>query len=123
MASSTLAWHQIKLNVKTGTLAFSKDKILAVVESVYNEYHKLIEPNSLKSDSILGLKINAASPYVTTQVNGDGEQIAVIYPVNSLHGNHIDQLVTKAVQSAIESDESLKNSIDGAPCVSNYSDL
>jgi len=123
MASSALAWHQIKLTVKTGTLLLSKDKILAVVESVYNEYHKLIEPSLLKSDSILGLKIDAASPYVTTQVNADGEHIAVIYPVNSLHGNHIDQLVTKAVQAAIESDESLKNSIDGAPCVSNYSDL
>jgi len=122
MASSSLGWRQIMVKTKPGTLTIVKDKMLSAVQAAFSGYQSLIEPHSLKSDSLLGLKIDAASPYVVTQVNGTNEQVSVIYPVSSLHSNHIDKLVAQAVQAALVKEEVFRNSIDGDPCVSNYFD-
>lgn len=124
MTSTTLIWHEIVINVRVGAdVSLVKDKGLSAVLSAFAEYQSLLDSHTLKGDWILGLKIDAPAPYVLTRSNDKTTDVIVLFPVNLLHENQIDQLVIKSIDAAIQRDDAFKKSIEGTPCIAIYTEM
>ena len=124
MTSTTLIWHEIVINVRVGAdVSLVKDKGLSAVLSAFAEYQSLLDSHTLKGDWILGLKIDAPAPYVLTRSNDTTTDVIVLFPVNLLHENQIDQLVIKSIDAAIQRDDAFKKSIEGTPCIAIYTEM
>jgi len=124
MANTALIWHELIVNVRIDAdIVFVKEKTLSLVNTAYEEYHKLLEIHTTQGDWILGLKVEAPSPYLLTRKKNKNNDVVVLFPVNLMHENQIDQVVIKAVQTAVAKDEAFKKAIDGTPYVGIHSEF
>jgi small-conductance mechanosensitive channel len=91
-------WHEVSLTVPPGTdFRATQTKLLAAVESVFDEYRPAIEQQHRDMDRLLGISTAVPQPHTRLRVAGAGLEIRVRYPVEIENAGDIDDRVAAAV--------------------------
>jgi small-conductance mechanosensitive channel len=91
-------WHEVSLTVLAGAdFRDAQAKLLAAVESVFDEYRPAIEQQHRDMDRLLGMTTPTPRPHTRLRVGTAGMEIRVRYPVEIERAGEIDDRVAAAV--------------------------
>ncbi len=110
------AWHEVSVDIApAGNHQIVYDKVLAAVNSVYNEYRNVMESQEGTIGDRLEIVLKAPMPEAKFQLNGEGMTLVVRYPVPLDRASEPDDRVAQALIDIMTSDSAVKASIAGAP--------
>jgi len=94
-------WHEVSLTVPPDTDFREKQtRLLAAVESVFEEYRPAIEQQHRDMDRLLGITTPIPRPHTRLRLAASGMEIRVRYPVEIENAGEIDDRVAAAVAGA-----------------------
>jgi small-conductance mechanosensitive channel len=110
------AWHEVTIAVAPGGDHRSvHDKVLAAVNSVYNDYRETLERQQGTIGDRMEIVLGAPVPEAKFQLSEDGLTLLVRYPVLLARAAEIDHRVAGALVDLIARDPALKPAIVGTP--------
>jgi small-conductance mechanosensitive channel len=91
-------WHEVSLTVPSDSdFRATQSKMLAAVESVFEQYRPAIEQQHRDMDRLLGMTTPPPRPHSRLRVASGGMEIRVRYPVEIENAGEIDDEVAAAV--------------------------
>jgi len=91
-------WHEVSLTVPSDSdFRATQSKMLAAVESVFEQYRPAIEQQHRDMDRLLGMTTPPPRPHSRLRVAAGGMEIRVRYPVEIENAGEIDDEVAAAV--------------------------
>ncbi|HKS23825.1 MAG TPA: hypothetical protein VJZ76_13570 [Thermoanaerobaculia bacterium] len=95
-------WHEVSLTVPANSdFREAQAKMLAAVESVFDEYRPAIDQQHRDMDRLLGMTTPPPYPHSRLRVAASGMEIRVRYPVEIANAGEIDDRVAAAVAGAV----------------------
>jgi small-conductance mechanosensitive channel len=99
------AWHEALITIAaTGNQERVREKSLAAVNSVYNEYREILERQQGTIGDRMEIILNAPAPEARFQFNDDGMVLIIRYPVLLARASEIDDRVAQALAGIIASE-------------------
>ncbi len=110
------AWHEVSIAIApAGDHKIVHDKVLAAVNSVYNEYRDVMESQQGTIGDRLEIVLKAPMPEAKFQLNGEGMTLIVRYPVPLARASETDDRVAQALIDIMTTDSAVKAAIAGTP--------
>jgi small-conductance mechanosensitive channel len=111
------AWHEALIAIAAaGDRGPVRDRALAAVTSVYNEYREVLERQQGTIGDRMEIVLKAPAPEAKFQFNDDGLVLVIRYPVLLARASEIDDRVTEALIDIITTgDGAAKSAIVGIP--------
>lgn len=110
------AWHEVSIAVAPAAdHTLVHDKALAAINSVYNGYRAAMEGQEGTMGDRVEIVLKAPTPEAKYQLNGDGLDLVIRYPVLLSRASEIDDSMTQALIDIITSDGAVKTAITGTP--------
>ena len=110
------AWHEVSIALAPdGNHKVVYDKVLAAVNSVYNEYRDVMERQQGTIGDRLEIVLKAPMPEAKFQLNGDGMALIARYPVPLARASETDDKMAQALIDLMANDSAVKSSIAGTP--------
>ena len=92
------AWHEASIAVAAaGDRRLIREKTLAAVNSVYNEYRNVLEHQQGTIGDRMEIVLKAPAPEAKFQLNDDGLALIIRYPVLLARASEIDDRVAQAL--------------------------
>jgi small-conductance mechanosensitive channel len=92
------AWHEASIAIAaTGDRKLIREKALAAVNSVHNEYRDVLERQQGMIGDRMEIVLKAPSPEAKFQLNDDGLALIIRYPVLLARASEIDDRVAQAL--------------------------
>jgi small-conductance mechanosensitive channel len=105
------AWHEASIIVATVDDGKSiRDKALAAVMSVYEEYRKVLENQQGTIGDRMEIVLEAPKPQAKFQLNGDGLELIIRYPVLLARAAEIDDRIAEVLMNVAK-----KEIVTGTP--------
>jgi small-conductance mechanosensitive channel len=109
-------WHEVVLQFVAGAdYNLAEAKLLAAVNSVYDQYKKDIERQHDDLERRIEIQMKPPTPQAKLHYADTGLEFLVRYPTELRSAPEIDEEVIKAVLDAIEKDPKLKAAVTGWP--------
>jgi small-conductance mechanosensitive channel len=110
------AWHEVSIAlVPSADHKTVHDRVLAAVNSVYNEYREVMERQQGTIGDRLEIILKAPMPEAKFQLNGEGMTLIVRYPVLLSRSSETDDRVAQALIDMMTKDGAVKSAIAGTP--------
>jgi small-conductance mechanosensitive channel len=110
------AWHEVSIAIApTGDHKGVHDKVLAAVNSVYNEYRDEMERQQGTIGDRAEIVLKAPVPEAKFQLNGEGMTLIVRYPVPLDRASETDNRVAQVLIDIFATDVGVKSAITGTP--------
>jgi small-conductance mechanosensitive channel len=110
------AWHEVSIAIApTGDHKAVHDKVLAAVNSVYNEYRDEMERQQGTIGDRAEIVLKAPAPEAKFQLNGEGMTLIVRYPVPLDRASETDNRVAQVLIDIFATDVGVKSAITGTP--------
>jgi small-conductance mechanosensitive channel len=109
------AWHEVSIAIApSGDHKAVHEKTFAAVNSVYGEYKDVIESQQGTVGDRDEIVLQAPKPEAKFQLNSDGLELIIRYPVLLARASEIDDRMAQAVTDVLAT-EPLKTAITGTP--------
>jgi hypothetical protein len=109
-------WHDVALLVAPGgNHNLVREKMSAVVDSVYAEYRKNIERQHDNIERRIEAKLKTPIPEAKVQAAEGGVEVAVRYPVEGGRASEIDGRIVHAISEMLSHEADLKAQTSGLP--------
>ncbi|MGC2332839.1 MAG: hypothetical protein WA581_15405 [Candidatus Acidiferrales bacterium] len=110
------AWHEVSIGLTpAGNHKLVHDKILAAVNTVYEEYRDVMERQQGTIGDRMEIVLKAPAPEAKFQLNDDGMVLLIRYPVLLRLSSEIDDRVAQALIDVMAADNAAKAAIAGMP--------
>lgn len=110
------AWHEVVVMIAPdGNHRAAQEKLIAVVNSVYESYQKEIQRQHAAIERRVDIQIAAPKPEARLQFADTGLELLVRYPVEIRKAPDIDENMTRKVIELIASDPATKAAVTGTP--------
>jgi small-conductance mechanosensitive channel len=110
------AWHEVSIAVAPNSdHNLLRDKVLAAVKSVYEEYRHVIERQQGTIGDRMEIVLKAPAPEAKFQLSDDGLTLIIRYPVLLTRASEIDDRVTQALIEIIARNDGPEPAIAGTP--------
>lgn len=112
-------WHAISTTLDPSAgFETARDRLLAAVNSVYEQYRPAIEKQHAAFERSTNLGMTAPKPTARVRFNDNGLEIWIRYPVELDSAAVIDDQMTRRVMEEVEKEPKLKLATGGAPKIS-----
>jgi small-conductance mechanosensitive channel len=112
------AWHAVAVTLApNGDHKLAQTKLLGAVESVYADYRKDMESQQGVIGDRMEIVLKAPAPEALLQLETEGIELLVRYPVDIHRSAEIDDRMARSVVDAIDKDEKLRAAISGTPSI------
>jgi small-conductance mechanosensitive channel len=106
------AWHEVSLTLPAGSdFAHAESQLLEAVNQVYSEYGSGIEGQYEASESLMSSRFSSPKPQSSWQLDGNGLDLIVRYPVDIHRESEIDSTISRKVMEVIGGDATLKSAV------------
>ncbi len=110
------AWHEVSIAIAPGgDHKAAYDRVLAAVNSVYQEYRDVMERQQGTIGDGGEIVLKAPVPEGKFQLNGDGMALIVRYPVPLAQASETDARLAQALIGILDGDSAVKAAIAGTP--------
>ncbi len=104
------AWHEVSMTLPSGSdFGRAESQLLDAVNQVYAEYSRGIESQYETSESLINSRFSSPKPQACWQLDGNGLDLIVRYPVDIHREAEIDSRISRKVMEVIGGDSALKN--------------
>jgi small-conductance mechanosensitive channel len=110
------SWHEVVVTIAPGgNHKAAEDKLVAAVNSVYEQYRHEIELQHAGIERRVDIQVAVPRPEARLQFAASGLELLVRYPVDLRKAPDIDEEMTRRVLDLINTDETLKGAVSGTP--------
>jgi hypothetical protein len=116
LPGTAYAWHEIAVTLAAeANLGLVEQKLVAAVNSVFEQYRHSIDHQHALVERILDTSIAAPVPVGKVQFSDAGPEFVVRYPVEIQHAGDIDDKITRKLIEEINGDSQLKAAVSTSP--------
>jgi small-conductance mechanosensitive channel len=123
LPGSNFGWHRITLSLATDVdYKVARERIGGAANEVFNEYRQEIERQHHNLEQNLTIPIAMPEPSTTMRFRDTALQISVRYPVLLNDVSSIDDRITRAILTAVDTEPKLKLVGSGNPTIQTVHD-
>jgi len=116
LPGADFAWHTVTLILTPESpIDLAKEKLSAVVLSVYQEYRTEIEKQHAALEESVDMRMSRPAPDSRLQYTDKGLEFSVRYPVETERASATDEKILKALHDAVQAEPRLRFTAGGNP--------